>query len=69
MDDPLDTLKFHINSNQVNNVVKNIKKKLETQKEFKWVNNDAFLRNAVIHQMKKEGYNISFQNRTILFMK
>lgn len=69
MDDPLDTLKNHINSTQVVNVVKNIKKKLESQKEFKWKNEDAFLRSAVIHQMKKEGYSIDFQNKLVLFKK
>ena len=69
MQDAVVTLKNHINENQVNNVTKRLKEQMRNSSVLKWYNVDAFLRSAVIHKMKNEGYNVNFEGKYVTFTK
>ena len=69
MQDAVVTLRNHINETQVNNVTKRLKEQLKNSSVFKWYNVDAFLRSAVIHKMKNEGYNVNFEGKYVTFSK
>ena len=69
MQDPLETLKNHINENQVNNVTKRFQEQLQNSSIVKWPIKDAFLRSAVIHKMKSLGYNVNFEDKYVEFTK
>lgn len=69
LNDPTENLYPHINSKQVENVIKTIQKNLNSQSKFYWKNNDVFLRNAVINKMKYLGYNVELQGKLIIFQK
>ena len=69
MQDAVVTLRNHINENQVNNVTKRLKEQMRNSSVLKWYNVDAFLRSAVIHKMKNEGYNVNFEGKYVEFTK
>ena len=69
MNDVLETLKNHISENQVNNVTKRLKEQLRNSSVLKWYNVDAFLRSAVIHKMKQDGFIVNFEGKYVTFTK
>ena len=69
MQDAVVTLRNHINETQVNNVTKRLKEQMRNSSVLKWYNVDAFLRSAVIHKMKNEGYNVNFEGKYVTFTK
>ena len=69
MQDAVVTLRNHINETQVNNVTKRLKEQMRNSSVLKWYNVDAFLRSAVIHKMKNEGYDVNFEGKYVTFSK
>lgn len=69
MQDAVVTLRNHINENQVNNVTKRLKEQLRNSNVLKWYNVDAFLRSAVIHKMKQDGFIVNFEGKNVTFTK
>ncbi len=69
MNDPLQNLSPHINIKQVENVTKQIQKKLNIKAKYNWQNQDAFLRNAVVNKMRSDGYDVEIRGKLITFFK
>ena len=69
MQDAVVTLRNHINETQVNNVTKRLKEQMRNSSVLMWYNVDAFLRSAVIHKMKNDGYNVNFEGKYVEFTK
>ena len=69
MQDAVVTLRNHINETQVNNVTKRLKEQMRNSSVLKWYNVDAFLRSAVIHKMKQDGFIVNFEGKYVTFSK